>query len=92
MKMIPFKEAVEPLAVAVEKAKPDDLIEYYREVYPEAARPTHVEAKPFAEKVRALYPDEIVDLWNVVFSREEYMYYDEEEEALCERYHESSLT
>ena len=86
MKMILLKEATSRLADAVEKAKPNDLTEYFSEMYPEQDVPKSVDAKTLANAVRTrLYPEEIVDLWNVVFSAGPSFYYNEEDEALCER-------
>jgi len=78
-------EAVERLAKAVEMASSDDLGEIYAELYPENALPAVSAslAKEIAAHIRnGIEPEEIVDLWNVVFPTDRDVCYDEEEDAL----------
>ncbi len=89
---IPTKEAIERLAKAVEKASPDDLAQVYTEFYPEKPLPhvTGDAAKKLATELVArirggLEPDEVVDLWHVVFTANGRVYYDEEDDALRHR-------
>lgn len=90
MNAIPLAHAIEKLAKAVEQATPDDLVEYYAELYPAAVRrkadQTEGLAQELAEHIRTgIEPEEVADLWNVVFPDGSYFYYDEEEEGLCQR-------
>ena len=89
-------EAVERLAKAVEKASSEDLVEIYAELYPENFLPdvsgtrAGVLAKEIAAHIRErIEPEEIVDLWNVVFPTDRDVYYDEEDDTL--RYNERRL-
>jgi hypothetical protein len=80
-------EAVERLAKEVEKASADDLREIYAELFPEKPLPTAgLHAPDLARHVRtSLEPEEVVDLWHVVFPADRQVNYDEEDELL--RYH-----
>jgi hypothetical protein len=82
-------EAVERLAKAIEKASADDLVEVYTELFPANGLPAAgAHAQALAHHIRTrLEPEELVDLWNVVFPADRNVYYDEEEEAL--RYNET---
>jgi hypothetical protein len=89
MPAISMKEAVERLAQAVEKAAPDDLIEIFAELFPAEGLPdvsgaqAAALAKQLAERVRTgIEPEEVVDLWNVVFPADRNVSYDEEEGTL----------
>lgn len=89
MPAIPLKEAVERLAQAVEQAAAEDLVEYYRELYPANPIPdakgaeASVLAKAVAAHIReGLEPEEAVDLWNVVFPVDRRVSYDEEADTL----------
>jgi hypothetical protein len=89
MPSIPKAEAVERLARAAEEASADDLVEIYTELFP-AKSPPDVLGSNAAEVATMLAlqirskvePEEIVDLWNVVFPADRGVYYDEEDEAL----------
>lgn len=92
MSPIPLKEAIERLAQAVEKACPDDLGQIYTELHPENPLPdvTGAKAEPLAKELAAhiragIEPEEVVDLWNVVFSKSGRVYYDEEDDVLRQR-------
>ena len=96
MPTIPMKEAVERLAKAVEKASSDDLAQIYTELHPENPIPevtaTNAEhlANDLAAQIRAgIEPEEVVDLWNVVFPADRNVCYDEEDDVL--RYNERQL-
>jgi len=90
MKPIPLKDAVEQLAQAVEKAPPDELVEYYAELFPAQKTRPDVSgdkaaglAQDLAQRVRnGIEPEEVVDLWNVVFPVVQRVYYDEEDATL----------
>jgi len=87
MPALSTSEAAEKLAKGVEKAKPGDLGEIYSELFPENPAPSHLVASEIAEHVRrGLEAEEIVDLWNVVFPEDRYVWYDEEAKAI--RYNE----
>jgi len=92
MTAIPKNEAIERLAKAVEKASSDDLLQIYTELHPAHPLPdvtgTKAEhlAKELAAYIRAgIEPEEVVDLWNVVFPADRYVYYDEEDDVLRQR-------
>jgi hypothetical protein len=92
MLAIPKKEAVERLALAVEKATADDLVQIYTELHPANPLPdvTGQKAEHLAEELAAhiragIEPEEIVDLWNVVFPAGRIVYYDEEDDVLRQR-------
>lgn len=85
MSAISRGEAVERLAKAVEAASSDDLVEIYAELHPEHSPPTASAAlanEIAAHIRRGIEPEEIVDLWNVVFPLDRDVSYDEEEDAL----------
>lgn len=76
-------EAAERLAKAVEKARPSDLAEFYSKLFPEKPSPTPPIASVLAQHVRSeLEPEEIVDLWNVVFPEDRHVWYNEETNAI----------
>jgi hypothetical protein len=90
MPAISTSEATERLAEAVEKAPTGHLPEIYDEIFPtkplpETGCPT---ASDLASHIRAGFdPEEIVDLWRVMFPADRNIYYDEEEEVV--RYNDS---
>ena len=96
MPAIPKNEAVERLAKAVEKASSADLVEIYAELNPEKPRldadsmNAAFLAKEIAAHIReGIEPEEVVDLWNVVFPTDRDVYYNEEDGTL--RYNERRL-
>jgi hypothetical protein len=96
MPAIPLNEAIERLAKAVEEASPDDLAEIYAELYPENPKPDPASttparlAKTIAAHIReGIEPEEVVDLWNVVFPTDRDVSYDEEDGTL--RYNKRRL-
>lgn len=89
MPAIPLKDAMEQLALAVEKAAPEDLVEIFAELFPAKSPPDVSETKSaavaleLARHIRTgIEPEEVVDLWNVVFPSARNVYYDEEDRAL----------
>jgi hypothetical protein len=90
MPSISMPEAAEKLAKCVENARPSDLVEFYDELFPETPSPTHPVASELAEHVRSeLEPEEIVDLWNVVFPDDHDVWYNEETKEI--RYNEEMI-
>ncbi len=91
MPTIPIAQAIERVAVAVEKATSDDLREVYGELYPgKPLPPGGPVAAELARYIRAeMYREEIVDLWNVVFPSGQYVSYDEDVDAVRISDHES---
>jgi len=92
MSAVPKQEAIERLANAVEKAASDDLVQYFTELHPADPLPdvtgtgAGLLAEQLAAEIRAgIEPEEVVDLWNVVFPADRYVYYDEEDEVLRQR-------
>lgn len=76
-------QAVEQLAMAVEKAKPTVLPEIYDELYPEKPKGHLPSADELARLVRSgLEPETLVDLWNVVFPADRNVWYNEEDELI----------
>ncbi len=76
-------EASERLAVGVEKARLSDLPEIYAELFPERTPEVPADASEIARQIRGgLEPEEIVDLWNVVFPEDRNVWYDEETRAI----------
>jgi hypothetical protein len=88
MSAIQKSEAVEKLAQAVAAASSDDLVDFYGELFPDRARlrPGDAEKRraEISEYVRTkMEPEEMVDLWNVVFPTHRNVYYDDAEGLLC---------
>ena len=74
MPTIQKSEAAEKLARAVEGASSDNLVEIYTELFPEKNPPDvsgareKMVAAQLAQPIReGLEPEEIIDLWSVVF-------------------------
>lgn len=93
MATLSMREAKEKLAHAVEVACCDRLAEIYEELFPEKSAPEvsgaeeRTLANQLAEHVRShLEPEEVIDLWNVVFPTDRQVHYDEEGDLI--RYHE----
>ncbi len=90
MPAISEAEATEKLAKAVEKAREDELVEIYAELFPERPSPPAPVVGELVGHVRhGLAPEEIVDLWHVVFPGDRNVWYDEEEKTI--RYNEGRL-
>ena len=93
MPVIRKTEAIEKLARAVEGASSDHLVEIYAELFPEKKAPDvsgsrgRTIAGQLAQRIReGLEPEEIIDLWNVVFPADRHVRYEEEEGII--RYNE----
>ncbi|MFI5454063.1 MAG: hypothetical protein ACHRXM_01290 [Isosphaerales bacterium] len=83
-------EATERLAKAVEKASADELVEIYDELFPRGPSPPSPVVGEIVSHIRhGLAPEEIVDLWNVVFPKDRNVWYDEEEKVIL--YNEEQL-
>ena len=83
MPTISMDDAAERLAASVATAKPSDLVEYYLELFPELPSATPPVASELADYVRhGRFPEELVDLWNVVFPEDRNVRYDEEENMI----------
>jgi hypothetical protein len=90
MAVISIDQAVEKLACAVEGMPADDLVQVYNELFPE--EPTTDEEAcedvgPLSAHIagrvsRGLEPEEVVDLWSVVFPAHRAVYFNEEENLL----------
>ncbi len=80
-------EAAERLAAEVEKARPSELPEIYTELFPEKTPPPQLIAHELVHHIRnGLAPEELVDLWNVIFPCDRNVWHDEEEGII--RYNE----
>jgi hypothetical protein len=94
MSGIKKSEAIEKLALAAESASSaDDIVEIYGELFPGKGLPdvsgakTKALAVELARHIRSgIEPEELVDLWNVVFPADRNVYYDEEHDVV--RYNE----
>jgi hypothetical protein len=83
MPEIPTAEAAETLASRVEKARPGDLAEIYSELFPETPLPTPLAASDIAKLIQSgLEPEELVDLWNIVFPKDRNVWYNEETKTI----------
>ena len=90
MPAISKAEAVDKLATAVEKAKPDELEEIFSELFPTRTRPAAIVLGDIIKHIKVgLEPEEIVDLWNVVFPDDHNVWYNEEDELI--RYNEEAF-
>ena len=86
MSVIRKSEAIEKLARAVEGASSDTLADIYTELFPDRQAPDVAGARgkavadELARHIRGgLAPEQIVDLWNVVFPADRHVHYDDEE-------------
>jgi hypothetical protein len=87
-------DAIEKLAIAAESiSRADDLVQIYAELFPGRRLPDVAGAKAkalaveLARHIRSgIEPEEVVDLWNVLFPADRNVYYDEEQEIV--RYNE----
>ncbi|MBI1901821.1 MAG: hypothetical protein HYS13_12010 [Planctomycetia bacterium] len=86
MPAIPIEQARDKLTKAVKKLSADDVVAAHDELFPAgpattkgAANGSVVLAKQIIDHIRqGLEPEEVVDLWNVVFPKDRNVYYDEE--------------
>ncbi len=83
MPVLTTAEATERLAKVVEMARPTDLAEFYAELFPEKPPAAPPSAADLARHIRGgLEPEEIVDLWNVVFPADRNVWYNEEDDMI----------
>jgi hypothetical protein len=89
-------EAVDRIVKAVEQAPADDLAEIYTELFsdrqaPDATGPALARlVTQIVDHIRqGIEPEEIVDLWNVVFPEDRNVWFDEEDMVF--RYNEPEL-
>jgi hypothetical protein len=96
MAQISRQQAVQKLAHEVASMRPDDLAEVYNELFP-GQPTTEDQARQNKSRLldrisdhihRGLQPEEIVDLWSVVFSKDRFVSYDQETDTI--RYNEAS--
>lgn len=89
---ITLGSACEILSKETLLASSDDLLQIFMELHPaeslpdvSGAKAVELAVKLAAQIRQGLEPEEIIDLWNVVFSDEPSVYYDEEDEVLRPR-------
>jgi hypothetical protein len=83
MPALSTREAVEKLAQVVEKAKQSTLTEIYADLFPEKPASILPSTDDIVRHIRnGLAPEEIVDLWNVVFPKDYYVWYNEETQEI----------
>jgi hypothetical protein len=88
MSAIRKSEAVEKLAQAVEAASCEDLADLYAELFPDRPRLQPADAGKRRPEItdyvcKKMEPEEMVDLWNVVFPADRNVYYNEVDGLLC---------
>lgn len=88
MLAIQKSEAVEKLAQAIAVSSSEDLADVFAELFPDRPRLRLAEAETrrgeVTEYVRTkMEPEELVDLWNVVFPTHRNVYYDDADGLLC---------
>lgn len=82
--------ATEKLNHAVEEMHADDLVQVYNELFPDelaTEEEAHDDVTPLVKRIvdhisRGLEPEEVVDLWNVVFPKDREVYFNEEDNLL----------
>ncbi len=83
MPSLSIVEASDRIAAGIEKATATDLLEIRAELFPEGSHSSEPSAADLAKQVRqGLEPEELVDLWNVVFPEDQNVWYDEEGEKI----------
>ena len=83
MPALSTKDAAEKLAKVVEKATPNDLVEFNDELFPEGTARKRLGAGEMAQLVRhGLEAEELVDLWNVVFPKDHHVWHNEETQEI----------
>jgi len=90
MATISIDGATEKLIRAVEKMDTDDLVQVYNELFPDeptTEEKAYEDVTSLVEQIvghirHGLEPEEAVDLWNVVFSADREVYFDEEANLL----------
>jgi len=83
MPEVTLSAATERLASKVEADELDYLDQIYLEIFPETTVPSPLLAGDVARIIRAgLEPEELVDLWNVVFPDHHHVWYNEETDLI----------
>jgi hypothetical protein len=83
MPAISIDIAARRLANAVEQARPTELTEIQAELFPEGLASNSPSAADLARHVReGLQPEEVVDLWNVVFPEDRNVWFNEADDNL----------
>ena len=90
MPTISVDDATEKLTHAVEEMHADDLREVYNELFPDepaTEEEAYEDVAPLVEQIvgriaEGLAPEEVVDLWNVVFPKDRDVYFNEEDNLL----------
>ncbi len=88
MPAIQKSEAVEKLAQAVVSASCEDLADIYAELFPAKPRLRPADAEKHRQEIadyvrKRMEPEEMVDLWHVVFLAHRNVYYDDADGLLC---------
>jgi hypothetical protein len=99
MATVTREQAVDLLTKQVEgQFGVDELLEVHNELFPDepfTEEEAHEDCIPLVEQIvahlsRGLEPEEIVDVWSLIFPRHRHVWYDEEEERF--HYNESKPT
>jgi hypothetical protein len=91
MPSIPLKTAIERLSAAVHGMRSDDVHAVFDELFPEDVAGDVTTSAVIADLtrridehiMRGLEPEEVVDLWNVVYPDDRAVYFDDETDLLC---------
>ncbi len=96
MPMITTGEAIDRLVKAIEQAQSHVLAEIYTELFPDRQAPDATEparsplVRYIVDHIRqGIEPEEIVDLWNVIYPEDRNVWFDEEDRVV--RYNELEL-
>lgn len=90
MPTISIDTATDKITHAVEGMGADDLLQVYNELFPDepaTEQDAYDDVTPLVEQIvehiaGGLEPEEVVDLWNVVFPSDRDVYFDEEDNLL----------
>ena len=90
MSTISVDDATKKLTQAVEGMHADDLVQVYNELFPDepaSEEEAYEDVIPLVEQIvdhitRGLEPEEVVDLWNVVFPKDREVYFNEEDDLM----------
>ena len=85
MPTIPLDEAARRITDEVKEMANDDVVEAYNELFPDepaSDQTANGNAASLVARIvdrikRRIEPEELVDLWNVVFPKDRQVYYDE---------------
>lgn len=91
MPAISANKAVQRLAVEVENMRPNDLVEFYYELFPIVSKAEDTSTgeggrlrREILDRLRqGLEIEEILDLWNVAFPEAYGVHYDDEGDVIC---------